>query len=115
WVSHGKFDGQDLMFIGVTDLMDYLKMTFGKDADQGFDSRFQQVRNVPFLILDDLGAEQRSDWVRERVFQILDYRYVLRLPTVITTSKLIDDLDKRVITRLLDDRISTVFEISTRS
>ena len=38
------------------------------------------------LVLDDLGTESASAWAREKLFQIIDYRYVAKLPTVITTA-----------------------------
>lgn len=38
------------------------------------------------LVLDDLGAEGRSDWTRELADRLLDQRYRRRLPTLISTN-----------------------------
>jgi DNA replication protein DnaC len=106
---------EQIMFITVPDLIDYLKTTFGPDANVTFEQRFQQIKNVPLLVLDDLGTEAASAWAREKLFQLIDYRYVTRKSTVYTTSKPIEDHDQRIRTRLLDKRLCTGFEIRARS
>lgn len=105
----------DIMFISASDLIDYLKTTFDPDAGVSFNQRFQQIKNVPLLVLDDLGAETGSAWAREKMFQLIDYRYVTRKPTVFTTAREIEKLDERIRTRLFDKRICTLFELVARS
>jgi DNA replication protein DnaC len=107
--------GDEVMFVTVPDLMDYLRTTYGRDADMSFYQRFQKVRNAPLLVLDDFGVENPSAWVREKLFQVLDYRYVARLPTVITTAKEIETLDKRVQTRIFDGQVCYIQAITARS
>ncbi len=122
--------GKDVIFVTVPDLMDYLRFTFSPNAPVSFDQRFQAVREVPLLILDDLGTEKTSAWAREKLFQIIDYRYVAELPTVITTARLLDvnaetegragdasarAIDERIISRLIDRRLCTIFAITARS
>ncbi len=75
-----------VMFVTVPDLLDHLRLTYSPDASVSFDQQFQMVRNAPLLILDDLGTENATSWAKEKLFQILDYRYVTGLPTVITTA-----------------------------
>ncbi len=106
---------EQIMFITVPDLIDYLKNTFGPDANVSFEQRFQQIKNVPLLVLDDLGTEASSAWAKEKLFQLIDYRYITRKSTVFTTSKTFESLDPRVCTRLLDKRLCTGFEIKARS
>jgi DNA replication protein DnaC len=100
--------GRDVVFVTVPDLLDYLRTAFEPNARTSLDQRFQIVRNAPFLVLDDLGTENATSWAREKLFQMLDYRYLRRLPTVITISKPIDDMDTRVRVRLLDENVVTV-------
>jgi DNA replication protein DnaC len=108
-IAHAVADraqkSDDVMFITVPDLMDYLKMTFSETSNVRFDQRFHQVKNVPLLVLDDLGGEAASSWAKEKLFQLLDYRYVTRQPTVITTSKNLETLDERLRTRIFDTRL----------
>jgi DNA replication protein DnaC len=85
-------------------------VTFNPNTPVSFDQRFQMIRNAPFLVLDDLTTEG-SVWAKEKLFQIIDYRYVTRRPTVFTTYKHIDEIDTRIRSRLLDERICTMFAL----
>ncbi|HRD16361.1 MAG TPA: ATP-binding protein, partial [Methanothrix soehngenii] len=35
----------------------------------------QSVKSSPLLILDDLGSERKTEWVEERLFLIVDFRW----------------------------------------
>ncbi|MDX2161370.1 MAG: ATP-binding protein [bacterium] len=104
--------GRDVVFITVPDLLDYLRTAFEPNARTTLDQRFTIVRNAPFLVLDDLGTENATSWAREKLFQMLDYRYLRRLPTVITISKPVEDLDIRVRVRLMDESVCTIRQIT---
>ena len=90
------------MFVVVPDLLDYLRAAFSPDSSLPYDRRFDQIKNAPLLILDDLGTESATPWAREKLFQLLNHRYNALLPTVITTSDHIDKIDPRLRTRMLD-------------
>jgi DNA replication protein DnaC len=96
--------GEKVMFITVPDLLDYLRFAYDPRSKSTFDKRINEVKNIGMLILDDLGTENATPWAKEKLFQILDYRYVRQFPTVITTATKISDLDHRIQTRIMDDR-----------
>jgi DNA replication protein DnaC len=98
---------QPALFVSVPDLLDHLRATFGPQSTASFDERFEEVRRAPLLILDDLGTESATAWAREKLYQLFDYRYNARLPTVVTTAKWIEEVDPRLATRLLDARVCT--------
>jgi DNA replication protein DnaC len=50
-------------------------------------------------------------WAREKLFQIINYRYVARLPTVITTASQPEQLDSKLVARILDPTRCTTFPI----
>jgi DNA replication protein DnaC len=105
--------GQTLpMFVVVPDLLDHLRATFSPTSTTTLDKLFEQVRTAGLLILDDLGTESATPWAREKLFQLLNYRYAARLPTVITTSNPIDQIEPRLRTRMLDAARCTVFVIA---
>ena len=106
---------REVMFVTVPDLLDYLRLTFSPNSNANFDRRFQTVRSVPLLVLDDLGTESATAWAKEKLFQILNHRYVANLPTVITSSSTVDKIDERIRTRLMDRRRCTVFAITAPS
>ena len=103
--------GYPAMFVVVPDLLDHLRAAFSPDARTSFDQRFEEVRTAPLLVLDDLGTESATPWAREKLYQIINHRYVGRLPTVITTSVSPDDLDPRIRTRILDETRCLVFPL----
>ena len=65
------------------------------------------MKNAPLLILDDLDTQTGIAWVRDRLFQLLNYRHTARLPTVITTALSLDDLGERLASRLVDHAVCT--------
>lgn len=107
--------GQKVVLITVPDLMDHLRTTFDHSTDISFGTLFTKIKESPVLILDDLGTEAPSAWVQEKLFQILDYRYVGNLTTVLTTSKpQLEDLNERVASRLADSQRCRRFAIKMR-
>ena len=105
--------GESPLFVVVPDLLDHLRATFAPNSPVTYDSLFEQVRSVPpLLILDDLGTQSASPWAREKLFQVgLNHRYVAELPTVITTSSTIEEIDPRIRSRMLDKRICDIHYI----
>lgn len=92
----------DAMFMVVPDLLDHLRSTFGPSSEVAYDERFETIRNIQLLVLDDLGTESATGWAREKLFQIINYRYNLRLPTVITSNADLDKFDPRLHSRIQD-------------
>ena len=93
--------GEAALFVTVPDLLDHLRAAFRPGAG-GYDARFEAVRAAPLLILDDLGTESPTPWALEKLYQIFNYRYNRRLPTVVTTNRAIEEIEGRVRSRLLD-------------
>jgi DNA replication protein DnaC len=93
--------GQPVLFVNVPDLLDHLRATYGPNSEVSFDERFEEVRDAPVLILDDLGTQNATPWAQEKLYQILNYRYNAQLPTVITTNQDLSDIDPRLRSRLL--------------
>lgn len=100
------------MLVVVPDLLDYLRATFSPTSPTSLDRAFDQVKNVPMLILDDLGTESATPWAREKLFQLLNHRYVTGQATVITTSTAIEEIEPRLKSRMLDTTRCTFFTIT---
>ena len=97
--------GEQVIFLTAPDLLDILRATFAPESNDSFDAYFERVRKTPLLILDDLGVENPSGWAKEKLFQLLNYRHVNRLPTVVTTNTPFDDLDPRISSRMMQGEI----------
>ncbi len=91
----------------MPDLLDYLRRGFSADDGRSHDA-FDEMKTAPLLILDDLDTQTGIPWVRDRLFQLLNYRHTARLPTVITTALALDDLGERLASRLVDPAVCTV-------
>ncbi len=102
--------GEPALFVVVPDLLDHLRSTYSPNSLTPYDKRFDQVRKSPLLILDDLGTESATPWAEEKLYQLFNYRYVARLPTVITMAKDVD-LKPRLKSLILDVGRCTPFEI----
>lgn len=92
----------DVMFITVPDLLDHLRAAFNPQAATPYDRRFDEVKRSNMLVLDDLGTESATPWAKEKLFQLLNFRYQALLPTVITTSVETKQLEPWLRTRILD-------------
>lgn len=103
--------GDTVVLVTVPDLLDYLRAAFGSTSDGGFSKRFFEIRNTPLLILDHFDVTTASAWALEKIRQIVDYRYLKRLPTVFTTARPLEDLDPMIRSRILDARRCMVHAI----
>lgn len=67
-----------------------LKASFQTD----YEERFYNIKTIPLLLLDDIGAENCSNWSRDEVLgPILQYRMENHLPTFFTSNLTLDELE----------------------
>lgn len=107
--------GDPPLFIMLPDLLDHLRATFSPHSNVAYDRRFEEIRTSPLLILDDVGTQSMTPWVREKLYQLFNYRYNAELPTVITTADELDTMDARILSRLLDTRLCKIHAIMVPS
>jgi DNA replication protein DnaC len=98
--------GRRHAFATVPDLLDALRDGYDHPTF-GYTARFDQLRTVSVLLLDDLGAESPTSWAAEKLFQLLNYRYNWKLPTAIATNIPLRDLEPRLRSRLSERRLVT--------
>lgn len=87
-------------FVGTVSLLEQLRSSY--DSDGGILQIMEKCKKAELLVLDDLGAEKPSDWTRERLFEIIDYRYNDCSPVVITTNADIQELRRNMGDRICD-------------
>ncbi len=79
-------------FVDVKEFIEKLKSSFNSHQD-AYSNIMNSVKTVEILVLDDLGEEKASEWVRDDVLAtILDYRHKNNLLTFITSSYTIEEL-----------------------
>lgn len=104
--------GHPVLFVNTPDLLDHLRAAFSPNAQTGYDERFDQVRNAPLLILDDLGTQSNTEWAQEKLYQIFNYRYNARLPTIITTNEELESIEIRIRSRMVDPSLVHIIHIA---
>jgi DNA replication protein DnaC len=103
--------GVPTIFLTVPDLLDLLRYAF--DAENvTFEQRFEQVRSPALLVLDDFGTQSATPWAQEKLFQIINYRYINKLPLVVTTNVPLDDIEARIRSRLADPTLVSTVRIA---
>ncbi len=107
-------NGTRTYFAVVPDLLDHLRATFAPTSAVAFDDRFEMIRTIELLILDDLGTENPTSWVREKMYQLINHRWIAGLPTVITTNVPFERMDPRIVSRLRDQDLCQVLVITAR-
>ena len=103
--------GHPVLFTFVPDLLDQLRGGYADDAALSHDELFEQVKNVPVLILDDIGAHNGTPWAEEKLFQVVNHRYLSGLPTVLTSAVPLERLDGRLQSKLTDPRNALVIDM----
>lgn len=61
-----------------------------------------QYQAAPVLILDDMGAENQSDWTAEQMYHVADFRAKRNLPTIVTSNLSPQALDATYGSRICD-------------
>ncbi len=100
------------LFVTVPDLLDYLRAAFSPNSPVSYGKRFSQVRTADLLILDDLGTHSATAWAKEKLYQLFNYRFAARLPTVITSNLSLEEMEKqdpRLFSHLINPTRCTVF------
>jgi DNA replication protein DnaC len=98
--------GVPTLFLTVPDLLDTLRFAYD-DPNATFEQRFDDIREAPFLVMDDFGTQNATGWAREKLFQILNFRYINRLPLVVTTNLLMEEIEDRIRSRMEDPELVT--------
>jgi len=96
WLDKGK----PARYAYVPVLFDELRRGFRGEGDLSYDARWDFFLSVPLLALDDLGTENKTNWVQERLDTLVDYRLTRGLALVVTTNLPMEDLPFRIRSRL---------------
>lgn len=68
---------------------------------------------APVLILDHFDLSAATAWAREKIFQLIEYRYVQTLPTMITKpGDSLEDIDAVFRVRFSDTSLCEVIHIT---
>lgn len=103
WHWLENYTKQQVRYWQVQDLLSTLQRGYSAvDPAQKHEltSCLYEATHVPLTILDDLGAEHLTEWSDSIIDSLIDYRYINKLRTVITTNASKESLPPRVASRL---------------
>lgn len=76
---------------------------------EGKQKYYDSLNSFPLLVIDDLSAERKTEYMQEIVFNVIDARYRAKLPIIVTTNltreELLNPADltyKRIFSRLFE-------------
>ena len=111
-IAHRRIQqGHVVLFVHVPDLLDHLRATYNPSSEDSYSDLFDQVRSTPLLVLDGLTEHRTNSWALEKLLQLLNHRYNAELPTIITTTCEIDELDPYIRSRVLAHSLNQVYEL----
>lgn len=80
------------LFVATTELLDDIRRGY----DGGGRGLYDRALAAPLLALDDLGQESVTDWVRDRLYTLVNHRWNDVLPLIVTTNHSPGELQARV-------------------
>jgi DNA replication protein DnaC len=94
-VSKATLDaGRSVAIYSLPRLLSLLRDSM--DSDKGMLDFMDRLTAVDLLHLDDLGAENQTDWVLEQLYSIVNSRYEAERAIIATTNLMPDELSERL-------------------
>ncbi len=103
--------GVAVLYVVVPDLLATLRETFDVGVDETHAARMRRIRDADVVILDDLGSENGTPWVREQLFSIVNHRYLERTPLLVASNYTPEGIGGRIGSRLADRGLVTYLSI----
>ena len=99
--------GHSVAIYSMPKLLARIRRTFdGEPGQQSYLEFFGRLTGVDLLHIDDLGTENRTEWVTEQLYSIVNERYEARKSLIVTTNKneaeLEQEIGERVVSRLVE-------------
>lgn len=84
--------GVSCMFGTFSDHLEKIRQEFNTDKRV----YLEKLKNIPMLVIDDIGQEKKSEWTQQILYDVINYRYDHLSPVVITTNLDVDALANHV-------------------
>ncbi|MCC5876023.1 MAG: ATP-binding protein [Candidatus Sumerlaeia bacterium] len=84
------------VYFNFTDLLSRIRDSYQEDGTETEGALLNIVDSCDLLVLDDVGAERASEFVRDRLYLIINRRYENARPIIITTNLDDDEMRERV-------------------
>jgi DNA replication protein DnaC len=79
--------GRSVAIYSLPKLLSRIRRTYdGDPGEQSYDELFARLTTVDLLHIDDLGAENRTEWVLEQLYALINERYEQGRSLLVTTN-----------------------------
>ena len=100
-------------------ILNRIKETYNSYGKEGEVEVINSLKNASLLIIDDLGAENGTDWAKEKLYEIIDSRYRDAKPMIVTTNLTKEQLKEKLttsdgVTRTYDRLIEMCYPIEIK-
>ena len=90
-------DGIKSAIVFWPEYLNSLKSSFNSEVKSEFKNKYNYVKKVPLLLIDDLGAESVTPWARDEILcPLLQYRMDEKLPTFFTSNLNLETLENHL-------------------
>lgn len=107
--------GYIVVFQSVPELIQRIRSTFNSENKENETQIMRALLECDLLILDDIGAEKTTEWVEEKLFNIIDGRYRKELPTLYTSNLEPKELKHQVGKRSYDRMVETSLTVKNEA
>lgn len=92
-------------------IINELKATWNKSYEYTEQQLLEELARAEVLIIDDFDTETPKEWIEERLYQIINTRYMNNLITIFTSNTALEDTsyDERIKNRILEKSFRLVF------
>ena len=107
--------GNSAFYITAAELLDHLRSAYSPSSDVEYDELFEQIKNSPLLILDNMNYSATTTWSKGKLDQLLEHRFNERLPTLITTGMSVEEFSSDYAGHINDPEVSKVLILKKES
>ena len=79
------------VYINVPTFLQELRLSMDKQSD-AVEAKLEHIESADLVIWDDIGTENPSAWVRERLYSFINHRYANNLSQVFTSNIYLEEL-----------------------
>src|SRR5262249_28770405 len=88
--------GRSVAIYSLPKLLSRIRRTFDAEVgEQSYSDLFERLATVDLLHVDDLGAENRTEWVLEQLYALVNERYEAQRSLVVTTNLDEDEIEQQ--------------------
>ncbi len=107
-------------FANLVDLMNDIKDTFNTSNNKTTKQTLEKYSKCEFLFLDDIDKIKPTDYAKEIIYSLVNYRTEQELPTIVSANHTPEELDlnyfdEAIVSRLADINNSKIIQFSHKN